>query len=313
MRFKRTIFALATVLLSGTITAVPVHAQTGAEADCICGDKCEADDINKDCEVCCKDFTVCQGKERPDTDTKSEDAISESAPLTPEGNMTLVDDITTDAGDTSKQFFTVISKDGHYFYIIIDRDDSGNNTVHFLNQVDEADLLSLMEEDDVKAYQAALEAQESKENDTKTSLIQPKDETVKDESTGADEKKAEADKKKKSKSKAPLAAALVIICLMAAAGGIFWYSGHKGKKADDEEVEDPDADYSEDEEYELSGEDSDAGEDSDESAGDTGSSDESGASDGAESQTDVTVEEAEEDLADEDYNPYDEGDHSDFT
>ena len=60
--------------------------------------------------------------------------------------MTLVDDIDGDAaGD--KQFIVVQSKGGNYFYIIIDKADEGNNTVHFLNQVDEADLLSLIDEE----------------------------------------------------------------------------------------------------------------------------------------------------------------------
>lgn len=65
-------------------------------------------------------------------------------PLTPEGNMTLVDDIDGEAAE-NKQFIVVTSKSGNYFYIIVDRAAEGENTVHFLNQVDEADLLSLIE------------------------------------------------------------------------------------------------------------------------------------------------------------------------
>lgn len=65
--------------------------------------------------------------------------------LTPEGNMTLVDDITTKGG---KQFLTMTSRSGSYFYIVIDRAKSGENNVYFLNQVDERDLLSSMNEED---------------------------------------------------------------------------------------------------------------------------------------------------------------------
>ena len=65
--------------------------------------------------------------------------------LTPEGNLTLVDDI-SDNSSVGKQFLTVTTRNGHYFYLIVDRARSGENTVHFLNQVDESDLLSIIEE-----------------------------------------------------------------------------------------------------------------------------------------------------------------------
>lgn len=72
--------------------------------------------------------------------------------LTPEGNMTLVDDITgTAAGE--KEFITVVTKNGQYFYIVIDRSAKGSNTVHFLNKVDEADLLALLSKEEIDAYQ----------------------------------------------------------------------------------------------------------------------------------------------------------------
>ena len=76
--------------------------------------------------------------------------IGGSAALTPDGNLSLIDDIgsTTRSG---KQFITVETKNGNFFYLIIDRDDEGKETVHFLNQVDEADLLALMEDGETTA------------------------------------------------------------------------------------------------------------------------------------------------------------------
>ncbi len=73
----------------------------------------------------------------------------EPQPLTPEGNMTLVDDIEGEAAE-DKQFITVVSKSGNYFYIIIDRAEDGENTVHFRNQVDEADLMAIIGEEETE-------------------------------------------------------------------------------------------------------------------------------------------------------------------
>lgn len=70
-------------------------------------------------------------------------AAEETSPsLTPNGNMTLVDDYVI--GGT--QYITVQTKNGNYFYIIIDRNGETEN-VHFLNKVDEADLLPLLDKE----------------------------------------------------------------------------------------------------------------------------------------------------------------------
>ena len=71
---------------------------------------------------------------------------TEPQPLTPDGNLSLIDDIEGEAAE-DKQFIIVQSKNGNYFYIIVDRAAEGENTVHFLNQVDEADLMALLEDD----------------------------------------------------------------------------------------------------------------------------------------------------------------------
>ena len=80
--------------------------------------------------------------------------------LTPVGNLTLIDDIlqnentesveSVENEQKSKQFITVQSKNGNYFYIIIDRSGDTEN-VYFLNLVDEADLFALMETEEEPA------------------------------------------------------------------------------------------------------------------------------------------------------------------
>ena len=92
-------------------------------------------------------FSVTAYAQTPTEETNDSGVIveTEPQPLTPEGNMTLVDDIDGDAAE-DKQFIVVKSKGGNYFYIIVDRAAEGENSVHFLNQVDDADLFALLED-----------------------------------------------------------------------------------------------------------------------------------------------------------------------
>lgn len=69
-------------------------------------------------------------------------AVAETQPLTPDGNLEIVDDIVHE----DKQFITVTSRSGAEFYIVIDRRRDSDN-VYFLNQVDDVDLFALLEED----------------------------------------------------------------------------------------------------------------------------------------------------------------------
>jgi hypothetical protein len=94
------------------------------------------------------------GEEICEGNTGTAEEAAPPASLTPEGNLTLVDDIqqtntadSEDAEPENKQFITVQSKAGNYFYLIIDRSGDKEN-VYFLNLVDEADLMALIEKDD---------------------------------------------------------------------------------------------------------------------------------------------------------------------
>ena len=164
-----------------------------------------------------------------------------SGALTPEGNLTLVDDYHTNYSDGSgQQFITLVSKSGNTFYLVIDRNAKGQQTVHFMNLVDEADLLALMEEEDADAYTAEKEAAAQAEQDK----LKAEEEAKK----AAEEAEKAADAPKENKVTKYAAGFLGVVALIAlvAGGGAYFFIQQKNKKQAEKEAIDPDADYTED-------------------------------------------------------------------
>ena len=163
-----------------------------------------------------------------------------SGALTPEGNLTLVDDYHTDYSDGSgQQFITLVSKSGSTFYLVIDRNAKGQQTVHFMNLVDEADLLALMEEEAADAYTAEKEAAAQAELDRLK---------AEEEAKKAAEEAATAEPPKENNVTKYAGAFLGVVALiaLAAGGGFYFYRQQMQKKKAEKEALDPDADYTED-------------------------------------------------------------------
>ena len=185
-----------------------------------------------------------------------------SGALTPEGNLTLVDDYHTNYSDGSgQQFITLVSKSGATFYLVIDRNSKGAQTVHFMNLVDEADLLALMEDEDADAYTAEKEAAAQAEQDklkaeeeakkaAEEAAAQAELDRLKaeEEAKKAEEEAATAEPPKENKITKYAGAFLGIVALiaLAAGGGFYFYRQQMQKKKAEKEALDPDVDYTED-------------------------------------------------------------------
>ena len=110
-----------------------------------------------------------------------------------------------------------------------------------MNLVDEADLLSLMEEEDADAYTAEKEAAAQTEQDR----LKAEEEAKK----AAEEAAASGTEQPKENKVTKIASGFlgVVVLIALAAGGIFYaFAKQKQKKQAEKEALDPDANYTED-------------------------------------------------------------------
>ena len=125
---------------------------------------------------------------------------SDGVPLTPEGNLTLVDDIQSQ-DEKDKQFITVKTRDDSMFFIVIDRSAQQDN-VYFLNLVDDKDLIALLK--DLEATKEIEELRQTAESPQANDEVESQAESV------------------PPKSKAASQLPIIGILLLLVGGAIFW-------------------------------------------------------------------------------------------
>ena len=200
-KLKKTMTALCAALILMGGFSVPAYAQGAATEP-------PAGDATNDSNV------VVEEKE-------------ETPPLTPKGNATLVDDY-----GGNKQLITVTTKGGNYFYILIDRAAEGEQTVHFLNQVDEADLMALMEDGSTEAAPPAVCSCTEKCEAGKVNVSCP---VCKDNMTACSGKEAEPETEEppelpKEKGNAGGLVLFLVVALLGGGGAFYYFKFMKPKQ-----------------------------------------------------------------------------------
>lgn len=190
----------------------------------------------------------------------------DTSKLTPNGNMTLIDDLLQMGGYItsseeneeikSKQFLTVTSKNGNTFYIVIDRDGDKEN-VYFLNKVDEADLMALINDGKIEEITCSCkekckdgkvntECELCKVNLAECAATEPETEQATEDTTSTDKETDDV----KSNSKG----GIVLLLVVALAGGgfaLYYFKFRKGGKSAAPVPEQDADDGYEEEEYEV--------------------------------------------------------------
>ena len=196
-----------------------------------------------------------QGTDPAPTATPAADATNDSnvvveetedsPALTPEGNAALVDDF-----GGNKQLITVTTKAGNYFYILIDRaNEDAETAVHFLNQVDEEDLLALMEDGETQEEPAVCTCTEKCQAGAVNTSC-PVCSVNMSECAGAEPEPEPEPEPEAEKSGGMGALALVLALVVLGGGGAFAYIKFiKPKQAAKASADPDDYDFEDEEDY----------------------------------------------------------------
>ncbi len=255
--FKRRLQAGVVALFASTLvacgSATPVFAQANPDAEQSAVTVEEASDsttsdTNSDSSTNIEitDNTSTESETIQSDDTDSADSSRDvSGALTPDGSLTLVDDV-DDEDAENMQFMTVTTRDGSYYYIIIDRSGSEDN-VYFLNAVDAADLMSVMtdEEKEELAESASSETEDSS-TDIITPTIVDDDSQADGDATDADAEDSDTDSQTKTTSALPMLGVFAFIGAMIA--GAYYLLKIKPEKEQAKDV-DEDREFYDDDEY----------------------------------------------------------------
>lgn len=170
-----------------------------------------------------------------------------SGALTPDGSLTLVDDV-DDEDAENMQFMTVNTRDGSYYYIIIDRSGSDDN-VYFLNAVDAADLMNVMtdEEKEELAESASSETEDSSTDIITPTLIDDDSESGGDATETEDNKDVDSEMQNKVGTALPMLGVFAFIGALIA--GAYYLLKIKPEKEQAKDV-DEDREFYDDDEYE---------------------------------------------------------------
>ena len=141
-----------------------VDESAGAETEATT----EAIAVEEELTVDTEETTETESEETDEEPEESAGAFSES------GNLSLLDDVGADEAK-NLEYMTVQTKSGAVFYLVIDKSADTEN-VYFLNQVDEFDLMTIMDDAQKQEYESSLQ-----EEETQISETPAEDDTVDDE------------------------------------------------------------------------------------------------------------------------------------